>query len=136
MDFRRPINAGALLILAAIPTACASGTPVTIGNALSACNRGARYVEIRDTGVVRRVVGLRRSYRGMHEGFIIAVRSAGTYKVEDNVDITGPIPLRNGDVVTLQGQFECNDGVIHWTHRDPSGRHEAGFISVHGVTYR
>ncbi|HZZ63967.1 MAG TPA: hypothetical protein VFE17_00585, partial [Candidatus Baltobacteraceae bacterium] len=99
MDFRSSINAGALLLFAAMPTACASGSPVTIGSALSACNRGARFVEVRDRGVVRRVLGLRRSYSGMHEGFVIAVHSAGTFTVEDNVDITGPIPLRNGDAV-------------------------------------
>lgn len=136
MDFRRSTNPAALCIVAAVLDACTPGTPATIAGAQAACNRGARYVEIRDTGLVRRVLGVRRSYSGRHEGFVIAVRSAGTYKVEDNVDITGPVPLRNGDLVTLQGQFECNDGVIHWTHRDPSGRHEAGFISVHGNTYQ
>jgi len=80
----------------------------------------------------------------VHEGFVIAAcppnlaacdPSSPTFKVEDNVDITGPIPLHRGDAVSLLGQFECDDNVIHWTHRDPAGRHASGYLKVNGRMY-
>jgi hypothetical protein len=81
------------------------------------------------------VLGERRTQGGDHEGFIFAAEGR-TYKVEDNVDITGPVPLRRGDAVALQGQFECDDYVIHWTHRDLRGRHPSGYIDVNGRRYQ
>ncbi len=83
---------------------------------------------------VVRVLGDRNSGGGTHEGFIIDA-GGHSIRVEDNVDVTGPIPLRRGDVVSLLGQFECDDEVIHWTHRDPSGRHAAGYVKVNGRLY-
>ena len=59
-----------------------------------------------------------------------------TIRVEDNTTITGQIPLSKGEAVSLQGQYECNDGVIHWTHHDPRGRHFGGFIQAGGKIYR
>lgn len=84
---------------------------------------------------VTRVLGMRDSRSGEHEGFLIEA-SGNVYKVEDNADITGPIPLHRGDTVSLLGQFECNDNVIHWTHHDPRGRHPAGYIEVNGTRYQ
>jgi len=89
-------------------------------------------------------LGIRHGRSGSHEGFILLVKGnpAGTeaepdtYKIEDNIDITGFIPLRRGDRVELMGQLECNDYVIHWTHHDPRGRHIAGYIKVNGRTYQ
>lgn len=92
---------------------------------------------MREAGTVQTVLGIRPGYSGSHEGFLIVFpERARAWRVEDNVSITGPIVLHRGDRVQLQGVFECNDGVIHWTHRDPRGRHPDGFISVHGTVYR
>jgi hypothetical protein len=60
-----------------------------------------------------------------------------TVRVEDNVDLTGPIPLAPGDAVTVRGEYEYDrrGGVIHWTHRDPRGRHPPGYVDVNGERY-
>jgi hypothetical protein len=121
----------ALLALAA----CASGAQ-NAQSALAACASnpsGHAEVYIPDA-VVTHVLGERESRSGMHEGFVI--RAAGrTFRVEDNVDITGPVPLLRGEAISLLGQLECDDFVIHWTHRDPRGRHPAGYIKANGKTY-
>lgn len=102
-----------------------------VGGARSACARGASHAEVTLSGVVNNVLGVRRGPSGSHEGFIVS-----GIKVEDNIDITGFIPLRRGDRIELMGQYECNDGVIHWTHHDPRGRHISGYIKVNGHTYQ
>jgi hypothetical protein len=121
------------VILVALLDGCAKNAMVAddIAGARNACARGASHAEMTLRGTIDRYLGVRRGPSGSHEGFIV-----NGLRVEDNIDITGFIPLRYGDKVTLQGQYECNDGVIHWTHRDPRGRHPSGYITVNGRTYR
>lgn len=129
---KRPLSAAILSLLA---LAACSGA-VNLQSAISTCASNANghaQVYIPDA-VVTRVLGERDSRSGMHEGFIVRV-DRRTFKVEDNVNITGPIPLQRGDVVSLLGQLECDDYVIHWTHHDPRGRHASGYIKVNGKLY-
>ncbi|HZT11750.1 MAG TPA: DUF3465 domain-containing protein [Candidatus Baltobacteraceae bacterium] len=116
---------------AAVWSACSPPPVDSVARGLQACSSGARHDEVRDRARVVRVLGV----RGAHEGFIIAA-AGRTLLVEDNVDLTGVIPLRAGSAIAFQGQLECNDGVIHWTHRDPAGRHVDGYIVLDGRTYR
>lgn len=133
MDFLR--NSIAALLAASLAACATANSGGALVDANAACSRGASHAEVHLTGYVARVLGVRGGESGSHEGFIL--NSSGTQlKIEDNVDITGYIPLRRGDAVELQGQYECNDGVIHWTHRDPRGRHLTGFVKVHGRIYQ
>ncbi len=117
-----------------------ANAPTTLAAAQALCQGDRRHVEIHDRGIVTRILGVRPGRSAPHEGFI--VRSSGgaahalAVRIEDNVALTGFIPLRAGDAIEFQGQYECNDAVVHWTHRDPSGRHAGGFIAVNGRTYR
>jgi hypothetical protein len=129
------LKRSSIAALALALSACGSQQSGTAAQALQTCNAGAQHVHVHDSGEIVRVLGTRRTYSGDHEGFLIALRPR-VFKVEDNVDITGYIPLHRGDRVTLDGQFECNDDVIHWTHRDPRGRHPAGYIEVNGTRYQ
>lgn len=121
-----------LLLLALM--GCA-GAPETIEQAMASCARGASSVAVVASGTVAQLLGTYSSPTGQHEGFTLRSK-AMTIRIEDNVSITGPIPLSKGEPVTLQGQYECNDGVIHWTHRDPRGRHIGGYIEAGGKIYR
>lgn len=137
----------AALVAVIALSACASGAR-NIDAALSACSanpNGHAEVYIPDATVIR-VLGERAGRSGEHEGFLIAIarRTANgaltqgvdvEYRVEDNVNITGPIPLRPGDAVSLLGQLECDDHVIHWTHHDPSAHHSSGYVKVNGRLY-
>jgi hypothetical protein len=115
--------------------ACGAPSVQTVDVASAACASGARYAEVADGGTIVRVLGIRSSRSGLHEGLLVRFAHQ-TDRIEDNVDITGPIPAHPGDRVTLQGQFECDDRVIHWTHHDPGGHHTAGFIEVDGRRYQ
>jgi hypothetical protein len=125
----------AALAAAAALSGCGSGSQ-NLQSALKSCasnSNGHTQVYIPAARVVR-VLGEREGRSGVHEGFIIRVQTQ-TFKVEDNVNITGPVRLHAGDEVSLLGQFECDDDVIHWTHHDPRGRHPSGYVKVNGTTY-
>ena len=108
-----------------------------LADAQRVCASGASHVEIHVVGTIARYLGTRNSESGEHEGFVVTPSGSNAQLViEDNVNITGFIPLRRGDSVELQGQYECNDGVIHWTHHDPSGRHVMGYVNVNGRRFQ
>lgn len=76
-----------------------------------------------------------------HQRFLIAVGREGrrtlTVKVSHNFDLAPRVPVEEGDIVTIRGQFEWNDlgGVLHWTHHDPDRRREGGWIEHAGRRY-
>jgi hypothetical protein len=74
-----------------------------------------------------------------HQRFILRLASGQTLLVAHNIDLAPRLPqLREGDFVEFFGEYEWNveGGVIHWTHRDPQGRHEAGWLKYRGTTYQ
>lgn len=74
-----------------------------------------------------------------HQRFIIRMDSGRTLLVAHNIDLAPRIEaLRPGDRVEFNGEFEPNaqGGVIHWTHHDPQGSHEGGWLKHSGRTYQ
>ncbi len=76
-----------------------------------------------------------------HQRFILALEDRSgefdTILVAHNIDLAERAPVKAGDIVSLYGQYEFNDrgGVLHWTHHDPAGRHEGGWIEHAGIRY-
>jgi hypothetical protein len=90
------------------------------------------------SGVVERVLS-DDTEGARHQRFILRLDSGQTLLITHNIDIAPRISgLSAGDSVEFSGQYEWNDkgGVVHWTHHDPNGRHQAGWIKHGGVTYR
>jgi hypothetical protein len=74
-----------------------------------------------------------------HQRFIVRLASGQTLLVAHNIDIAPRVTsLQVGDQVAFKGVYEWNDqgGLIHWTHRDPSGSHVAGWIKHDDHTYQ
>lgn len=72
-----------------------------------------------------------------HEKFD-AQTSAGPVKIVDNVSIAPAVPVVPGDTVDVRGEMVHDPGqmpIIHWTHHDPTGRHEPGFIRLRDRLY-
>ena len=95
-------------------------------------------IEVQGRGRVARV--LPDDVQGSrHQRFILRLASGQTILIAHNIDLAPRIAsLREGDTVEFSGEYEWNPkgGVIHWTHRDPAGRHPAGWLKYDGRIYQ
>lgn len=74
-----------------------------------------------------------------HQRFIIKLASGLTLLIAHNIDIAPRVSgLAVGDRVGFYGEYVWNEkgGTIHWTHRDPRGKHVAGWVVHNGKTYQ
>ena len=74
-----------------------------------------------------------------HQRFILKLSSGQTLLVAHNIDLADKIKsLKKGDKVAFYGEYEWSEqgGVIHWTHHDPAGRHEDGWLKHGGQIYQ
>jgi len=96
------------------------------------------YVEVTADGTVATIFPDRSSTTGVHEQFIIRLSSGDiTVEVEHNISIGRRVPVSVGDSVVVHGEYIWNSkgGLIHFTHHDPQGTHEGGYIKDRGGTY-
>ncbi len=108
-----------------------------VGNLQAAFANRHSDLQIQGVGVVKKV--LRDDLKGSkHQKFILQV-GRQTVLVAHNIDLAPRISgLRAGDRVEFYGEYEWNErgGVIHWTHRDPQGRHASGWLKHSGKTFQ
>lgn len=74
-----------------------------------------------------------------HQKFIVELNSGQTLLIAHNIDIAPRIKNLNlGDHINFYGEYEWNSkgGVVHWTHHDPSDRHESGWLNHGGKLYQ
>lgn len=94
-------------------------------------------VQVRGDGEVVRVLSDDND-GSRHQRFILRTGSGQTVLIAHNIDLAPRVEnLRIGDRVEFNGEYEWNQqgGVIHWTHHDPKGWHEGGWIKHRGRTY-
>ena len=109
----------------------------TQGSVQQAYAAGQSGVWLETDGHIRRV--LRDDNEGSrHQKFILELDGGHTVLVSHNIDLAKRIPAREELFLTVRGRYEWNDrgGVIHWTHHDPDGRLQGGWIEVDNVRYR
>jgi hypothetical protein len=74
-----------------------------------------------------------------HQRLIVRLGSGQTILIAHNIDIAPRITsISVGDTLEFNGEYEWNPkgGVVHWTHRDPIGRHPAGWLKHNGKIYQ
>ena len=94
-------------------------------------------LQIQGEGVVKKVLADDRK-GSQHQKFILQVSPEQTVLVAHNIDVANRLPgIQRGDSVKFYGEYEwtTQGGVIHWTHRDRSGRHENGWLKYNGKKY-
>jgi hypothetical protein len=98
----------------------------------------ASGTQVEGSGVVARVLSDDND-GSRHQRFILRLASGQTILVAHNIDLAPRVSdLSEGDTVEYKGEFEWNPkgGVVHWTHRDPSGRHAAGWLKHNGQVFQ
>lgn len=72
-----------------------------------------------------------------HQRFILNLGGGRTLLIAHNIELAEKVPLGIGDRVTFRGVYEWNElgGMVHWTHRDPLGIEQGGFIRYRRRVY-
>lgn len=73
-----------------------------------------------------------------HQKFLVKLAPDITLLVAHNIALADRVPVSQGDQVKIRGRYEWNNrgGVLHWTHHDPKGRKEGGWIYANGKYYK
>jgi hypothetical protein len=98
-----------------------------------AFEQGQRNLQVTGQGRVKRLLADDND-GSRHQRFILELDSGQTLLISHNIDLAPKIySLSEGDRIEFCGEYEwtSNGGVVHWTHHDPLGRHQAGWLK-HG----
>lgn len=131
-----PATPGAPVAATATATAAAPQAATEDIDALIAARRD--NVQVTVTATVARI--LKDDNDGSrHQRFSFDTPAGHRVQVAHNIDLAPRIEgLKKGDRVTVYGELEwhAKGSVIHWTHRDPAGRHADGWIEFQGRKYQ
>jgi len=121
------------------PTHDLLGVPTPATEAVASAFRDQKSgVQVEGEGIVAKVLPDDND-GSRHQRFILRLTSGQTLLVAHNIDIAPRITfLESGDPVKFKGVYEWNSkgGVVHWTHRDPSGEHQSGWLKHNDETYQ
>ena len=94
-----------------------------------------RWIE--DSGFVLRLLSDDND-DSRHQRFILQLRNRDTLLIAHNIDLAERVPVSLGDRVRFRGMYEWNDlgGLVHWTHHDPMGVEDGGWVQYRRETYR
>jgi hypothetical protein len=118
---------------AAMPHAEATNDALTRAIAAQQSN-----VQVQAAGIVDKILS-DDNEGSRHQRFIVRLPSGKTVLIAHNIDLAPRVaPLSVGDPIEFSGEYEWNNkgGVVHWTHRDPGGRHAAGWLRHGGETFQ
>lgn len=104
----------------------------------AAFQKGSSDVQVQGSGKVIRILP-DDTVGSQHQKFILELPSGQTLLVSHNIDLAPRINrLSKGDWVEFYGEYEWNakGGVVHWTHHDPRGVHEHGWLKHEGTVYQ
>ncbi len=73
-----------------------------------------------------------------HQKFILELSTGQTLLISHNIDIAPRLDdIQKGDTVEFKGEYIYNEqgGLVHWTHHDPDGDSEGGFLKLNGEVF-
>lgn len=91
---------------------------------------------IEDGGIVLRLLSDDND-GSRHQRFVVRVGNSQTLLIAHNIDLAERVPLGIGDRIRFRGMYEWNDlgGLVHWTHHDPQGVEDGGWITYRRKVY-
>jgi len=121
-----------------IPGTKATTTQIARAAVASAYIQRLEDVQVQDEGRVVAVLSDDRK-GSKHQRFIVRTKEDISVLIAHNIDLAKRINnIKQGDTVEFYGEYVWNEkgGVVHWTHRDPDGRHVSGWLKHNGTTYQ
>ena len=73
-----------------------------------------------------------------HQKFLVSISPEQTLLFAHNIDLAPRVEnLQIGDAMMFKGEYVYNPkgGVMHWTHHDPDGKRQGGWIKHNGKIY-
>ncbi len=72
-----------------------------------------------------------------HQRFVLDIGSRRSLLIAHNIDLAKRVPVGMGDRVRVRGMYEWNElgGLVHWTHHDPHGVEDGGYIRYRTKSY-
>ena len=105
---------------------------------VDAFKRKKSDIFVEGTGVVKKL--LADDNKGSrHQKFLVSISPEQTLLFAHNIDLAPRLEnLQIGDELTFKGEYVYNPkgGVMHWTHHDPDGNQQGGWIKHNGKTYK
>jgi hypothetical protein len=74
-----------------------------------------------------------------HQRFILELSTGQTLLFAHNIDIAPRIDdIEKGDIISFYGEYIYSDegGTVHWTHHDPDGSSEGGWLKKGDKIYK
>ena len=96
----------------------------------------ARKVELMFSARVKKI--LPDDTKGLpHQRLLLDVENGSTVLLAHDIKYAPKVPVQVGDVIVVKGEYVWNrkGGVVHWTHRSDTPRHEGGYIEFSGQRY-
>lgn len=72
-----------------------------------------------------------------HQKIVVRLSNGKSIQIISNLEFCEKAPVSIGDKVSVGGQFiwTRGTGLVHWTHTDPSGQRQKGFLLYNGKDY-
>lgn len=132
----RQIELGCIAISLVIIGAVLIGAMQKAGTAEDAYRNHRSGVGVTAEGIVIRLLD-DDNEDSRFQRFIVRLTSGQALYVAHNIDFSTRVPVQQNVQVKLHGQYEWSKtgGTVHWTHRDPQQKYEAGWIEIAGRRY-
>ena len=91
---------------------------------------------IEDSGFVVRLIP-DDEQGSRHQRFVLKLRGNQTLLIAHNLELSPRVPVGLGDRVAFRGLYEWNEqgGLVHWTHDDPTGMEQSGYVEFRTRRY-
>ena len=122
---------------AQVSTSPSASSSMDAGAITEAVGAQRNVPQVQGSGVVTKV--LKDDTKGLkHQKFLLKVSDKITILIAHNIDLAPRVDdIKQGDVVEFKGEYiyTPKGGTVHWTHKDPRGNHQAGYLKHNGKTY-
>jgi hypothetical protein len=73
-----------------------------------------------------------------HQRFVLQLKGQSSLLIAHNIDLAERVPIGIGDRIKFRGMYEWNElgGLVHWTHHDPHGVEDGGWIRYRRKIYQ